>query len=227
MTYVRIIQAFTNKRIAERVKGGFYAQFSADCDAMCGPFSYLIRRKVKTKDCNRINIEFYDEHKASISSLYPLPIKWYFDVIGYDSLTNEQKAFEILRTTREACVAAGELMKWNVEPFNQAYDTLKSAGFTWEYQSKYSTVPNASGTRIKICTTVSIGGVELSAIIKPVGTSAVSRFAVGSLSNRYDYKYGVLPRLTWIEGDVAEIDGVICQLENNEFIRVGGRPTPY
>lgn len=227
MKYIRIVQAFTNKQIADRMKGGFRVQFSADCASICGPFSYLIRRKVKTKDCSRLNIEFYDEHKASISSIYPLPIKWKFDVIAYHSLTNEQRAFEILRATRDVCVAAGELMEWNIEPFNEAYNTLKSVGYTWEYQSKYLPVPNASGTRIRICTTVSLAGVELSAIIRPSGTSVLSRFALGSLSNNFDYKYGVLPQIKWIEGDVAEIDGVICQLDNNKIRRVGGKPSLY
>ena len=69
---------------------------------------------------------------------------------------------------------------------------------------------------------MSLGEVELSATIRPAGASVVSRFALQSLSNSFDYKYGVLPRIKWIEGDVAEIDGVICQLDNNKIRRVGG-----
>jgi hypothetical protein len=205
--YLQQVQAGTAKSIVDRIGGGFYRQFMTDCESVCGPYSFLLRRQIETTSDPTVWIEFFDEYerRSPNDDFYPLPIKWYFDVETYPTLNREKKREQLLKSVHEVCLWAAQRMDWRIEPFQEAHDTLRANGSEWSYTSRPERIP-ASRERLQLQQTIRLGEISLAvSLLGPNGPQVLSRIDVGTIPPQSSFNYGQFPEIKWAENGTFQV----------------------
>lgn len=221
--YIKRIQAATIKKIAERFGGGFYGRFMNCCASICGPYSELIHRKVRTDDTAQICIDFFDkfEKRTANDEFYPLPIRWYFDMESFVTADTSSQRQQILDSVHEVCIWSANRMSWPTGPFESAYNSLTEVNCIWKYTAKTTESVPKQSIRLLLQTTINLDSIRLNVTTIPARSrKEISRIEIGPIPASQAYFFGEMPTVKWLSEHEFTVSRNKVQVDKNGHLRL-------
>lgn len=213
------VAAGPDDELVDRYGGQVYRRLAAECNMICGPYTALLGRKVRTQSEDQIFISFSDrfEPRGDDDPFFPLPMRWPFDIERYIREDEHVRHLRVLRSVQAVCDWCVKTLRWSNEPFEEAYRALMAVNCKWTYVMKKPIPSPNKSLRVQLLMQLDAGEFTLLAdLLPPRSRKAISRIEVGKFHAQYANDYGDFPKLTWLSPDQFSVCGHVVNVVTKE-----------